>query len=263
MRLNDSLKCPGLERALSVFPEMFHCPGCGAEVEIWSDEKKGKCTVCGSYFIKGRHDKGLVDGRNFQFKVGILEYADETGIRLYYERYEAELPPSVFEHDRKYKIACEACKRYGTNLACPPFSPVFHDYIGEFHAAKTICIRIPQEYFSHLAPEDRYIACFRTGKKLLEEELRQFRKQGFKIAGAGPCLACEECRTEGTESKCQKPAKLIYSLESLGVNLISLAQKGFNINLEWSSNNHLADFVCVIGAVFLNKKSSRRLQPAP
>jgi predicted metal-binding protein len=254
MRLSDSLKCPGLERALAVFPEIFNCPFCGAEIEIWSDEKKGKCPFCGCYFIKGIDYNTLVDAQKHHFKVDILEHADEDGVRFYYERYEAVLPPSIFDHDSKFKIACEACKRYGTNLACPPFSPVFQDYVGEFHAAKTICIRVPQEYFSHLGPEDGYIACFRAGKRLLEQELLQFRKQSFKIAGAGPCLVCEECGIGGIDPKCRKPAKLIYSLESLGVNLISLAQKGFNINLQWSSNDHMADFVCVIGAAFFNKE---------
>ncbi len=255
LELNNYLRCPGLERALTVFPEVFPCPQCGGEVEIWSDEKKGRCSTCGNSFGKIFADQQPSCSPDPQVMVDILNYVDESGLNIYYERYEVELPPAFFEYDEKWKIACEACKRYGTNFACPPFSPTFPEYIGKFHKAKTICLRIPQEYFASGAAEDSYVSCFRTGKKLLEAELRQFREQGLKIAGAGPCLACQDCTVGADEARCRKPEKMIYSLESLGINLISLAHKGLNLQLEWNGNDCSADFVCVIGAIFLRNQA--------
>jgi len=40
-------KCPGPERSAPATPENYCCPNCGAEVEIWTDEKKRKCPKCG------------------------------------------------------------------------------------------------------------------------------------------------------------------------------------------------------------------------
>jgi len=47
MGIESFLKCPGMERALTIIPELFLCPCCGAEIEIWTDERKAKCIRCG------------------------------------------------------------------------------------------------------------------------------------------------------------------------------------------------------------------------
>lgn len=44
----------------------------------------------------------------------------------------------------------------------------------------------------------------------------------------------------------------IYSLESLGVNVVALVNKSLDISLDWSSNEITASFVCAVGAVFNN-----------
>ncbi len=38
--------CPGSKLLRHPKPEMFDCPNCGAEVEIWTDELKGVCPRC-------------------------------------------------------------------------------------------------------------------------------------------------------------------------------------------------------------------------
>jgi predicted RNA-binding Zn-ribbon protein involved in translation (DUF1610 family) len=39
--------CPGAVNIREVKPEDVHCPQCGAEVEIWSDELRARCPQCG------------------------------------------------------------------------------------------------------------------------------------------------------------------------------------------------------------------------
>lgn len=39
--------CPGSMTFKSPTPETFKCAKCGAEVEIWTHEYKGKCDSCG------------------------------------------------------------------------------------------------------------------------------------------------------------------------------------------------------------------------
>jgi uncharacterized paraquat-inducible protein A len=39
--------CPGLNDLLRPKPEFLPCPNCGANVEIWTDEKEAECPNCG------------------------------------------------------------------------------------------------------------------------------------------------------------------------------------------------------------------------
>ncbi len=46
-----NIRCPGQDiRNLRV--SLHKCPGCGAEVEIFSDELRAKCQKCGTYVHK-------------------------------------------------------------------------------------------------------------------------------------------------------------------------------------------------------------------
>jgi predicted RNA-binding Zn-ribbon protein involved in translation (DUF1610 family) len=44
--------CPGSIRIREPIPEIFTCPKCGAEVEIWTNELKGKCSSCGEIIAR-------------------------------------------------------------------------------------------------------------------------------------------------------------------------------------------------------------------
>ena len=46
------LKCPSTDPTTKAVPEMYACPGCGRDVEIWTDETKGRCSSCGTVVIK-------------------------------------------------------------------------------------------------------------------------------------------------------------------------------------------------------------------
>lgn len=182
--------------------------------------------------------------------VEIRETSDSKGRELLYERHESIIPVTRIDHKSTNKIACEACHKFGQNLACPPYSPNFENYLEGMCFARVICIRMPMEYFRNNKPEDLYQECFKAAKTVLDKDLLEYRKQGHIIAGSGYCHACRKCIAEQGGTKCIKPEKLIYSLESLGVNLTGLTRSAFNFDLEWSAMDHTADFVCAIGAVF-------------
>ena len=48
----DHIVCPGSRTMRQPVPEMFQCPTCGEEVEIWSDEIKGSCLKCGTTVMR-------------------------------------------------------------------------------------------------------------------------------------------------------------------------------------------------------------------
>ncbi|MCI5147903.1 MAG: hypothetical protein D3916_00580 [Candidatus Electrothrix sp. MAN1_4] len=186
-----------------------------------------------------------------KFTVSVEQLKESNRETIYYERYETIIPVSVLDHAPKNKIACEACHKFGKNFACPPHSPNFPDYLDTQQYAKILCIRMPQEYFRNVLQEKMYTECFQKARTILVGELLNYRKQGFLIAGSSFCLACEVCAAEEGSDKCKKPNKMIYSLESLGVNLTALTKQCFDFDLEWSASEQASDFVCSIGAVFI------------
>lgn len=251
----ENVRCPGLEKALAVFPELFPCPVCGNEMEIWSDEKKGRCAQCKKTVDPRQPARTETPSGKKKGLVAVREHVNPSGATLHYERYETVIPLSAMDYDRKYKVACEACHNFGKNLACPPYSPNLREHITTETYAKVLCIRMPQEYFRDVIQENMYRQCFRTARGILVEELLQYRRKGYAIAGSGYCLACDVCAVAEGSDICKKPDKKIYSLESLGVNLTQLTKVCFDFDLEWSAHDHAADFVCSIGAIFLHENN--------
>jgi predicted metal-binding protein len=184
------------------------------------------------------------------YRVEVLKIDEGLPSSLIYERYEAVLPVQQFVHNPGFRLACETCPNYLKNLSCPPYSPVFKDYLNEMQKARVICLRIPQDLMEGTSSEERFRRSFRKGKGLLTRELGDYRKKGFLIAGCGACRACPVCALEEGEKECRNPEHRIYSLESLGTNLAALTRRCFDFDLEWSSPESAATFVCAIGAVF-------------
>jgi predicted metal-binding protein len=179
----------------------------------------------------------------------VLEHSFE-GAALLIERFRRVLSISDIEYQAGQNPGCEACPKYGTNLACPPYSPPFVDYIGKSAKAKIICYRMPLEQISPEIATDRHKAAHRILRKLLYEELLGHRGDGHAVAGSGPCQICEECSVRSGAPECRNPQLMIYSLESMGVNLISLSERAFSLQLEWSDGTAGGGNVSAIGAVF-------------
>jgi predicted metal-binding protein len=115
MSLNDNLKCPGPDRRSNAAPELHACQDCGAEGEIWSDEKKGKCHTCGSVIhkkeIAARTDHappGMEELLRLAQRMGASDAAWLASDRICVEE-------SLAEHCLKH-----GCENYGVSLNCPP-----------------------------------------------------------------------------------------------------------------------------------------------
>lgn len=251
--MTDLFRCPGLEASVNAYPEIFKCPVCKAEVEIWSDEKKARCPVCNKLINKDVLKRSVGQGDK-KYYVEVNKHRDDTGKTLYFEQYEAMIPVSLFEYSEKNKTACEACEKYGKNFGCPPFSPDFAEYVRDCKIAKVISVRMPQEYFDQVIQENIYWECCRKAEGLLIDELLRYREKGHLIAGAGACPSCEICAAELGHKECTNPEKRVCSLESLGVNISGLVKKSFNFDLSCNNRGHISNFVCSTGAVFCNKK---------
>lgn len=81
-------------------------------------------------------------------------------------------------------------------------------------------------------------------------ELLDRRAEGRRGLGAGACRACESCAAEEGETRCLKPGKQIFGLESTGVNVLELVRTRFGLELEWRGPKRPQDRACAVGAVF-------------
>ncbi len=67
--------------------------------------------------------------------------------------------------------------------------------------------------------------------------------------GSGPCRFCAECAAEKGKGECLFPDKRIYSLESLGVNVVALVRESMGFDLDWSGTADASGYVSAVGAV--------------
>lgn len=172
------------------------------------------------------------------------------GASILIERFERLLPITNIECQPENNPGCEACPKYGSNFACPPHSPSFVDYVGKSAKAKIICYRMALEQVAADVTTARHKVAHRILRRILYEELLVHRGNGRVVAGSGPCQACDECPLQKGVRECRTPHLMIYSLESMGVNLISLSEKAFSLPLEWSDGTSICGNVSAIGAVF-------------
>ena len=168
-----------------------------------------------------------------------------------YERFETVIPIAELVCEERVREACSSCPRHGRNLACPPRSPSLRVFAEGRAFARIICIRISQDQATGTSRVEASYECFDHARDILVAELLEYRGQGFAIAGSGSCQACEICAGEAGLDACPTPEKMIYSLESLGVNVVALAKTCFGIDLDWSADELAAIHICAIGAVFL------------
>ena len=51
--------CPGSQKFKQPYPENVNCQHCGGDVEIWTDERYGVCSKCGSETSRAREQSCL------------------------------------------------------------------------------------------------------------------------------------------------------------------------------------------------------------
>ena len=183
------------------------------------------------------------------FKKTIIEHPTPSR-KLQIEKLSVEIPvEKIIANKQEYSHLCKiGCINFGQKYSCPPYSPTFEAFAVECHLLTVLYYRVFLDQYLDTSPYNRVRASNSVIKSLLDKELLTYKSNGYKVVGSGSCRACKACGAK-KNMKCKKPEKIIYSLESLGVNVNQLVLDCFKIELQWYRKGFSQQFTSVVGGV--------------
>lgn len=158
-----------------------------------------------------------------------------------------------FRDEEKFLEMCKMCPNYGNSWSCPPFDfdteEVFRSYrYAHLIATKIIPFskNIPINDTQKLIHPERV----KIEKRILEME-RKSGGRGFSYIGK--CLYCEEgiC-TRKCGKPCLHPEKVRPSLEAFGFDIELTLKKLFGMEILWSKNGMVPEYLILVSALFHN-----------
>ncbi|WP_163340412.1 DUF2284 domain-containing protein [Desulfopila sp. IMCC35008] len=256
MGLNDTLKCPGMDKTLSTFPIEFDCPQCNAIVEIWSDELKCRCTQCGTVVFNPDPSVKKPDPKTFESKANpideLLELAMDFGSSAV-----TILDADHIQIDNQIADLCREtkCPNYGSSPTCPPHvrgPDWLKNNIHKTSQAIMVEIEVPQEQmYSDKRKEISKLLHF----IVIQIERAAHEKglvQSTAFAG-GSCknIQCSEhsyCNFLNGDGICRHPDLSRPSVSGYGINMNHLLK-----NAGWfkKSNNSFAPTSSHYGLVLI------------
>lgn len=98
------LTCPGSMSIKQPIPEFLFCPNCGAEVEVWTNERMRNCSSCGTPVIREMDGASCVQWcKQARECVGEEKYEElfRTGILSNEKDEEVRIPEKLKEFMRE------------------------------------------------------------------------------------------------------------------------------------------------------------------
>lgn len=150
MTTPDYLKCPGSDPVSKALPELYPCPECDADIEIWTDESGGKCPSCKTYFKKvpvqdmsgalsntlKKKSPKIRDIVRKVYKLGVTEVAIIAAKKI------------IVDNNLAARCKEPRCENFGLSKSCPPYvsgPSVFKDLLEKLQQAIFFKIDVPSE----------------------------------------------------------------------------------------------------------------------
>jgi len=232
-------KCPGNDPVSRAVPELFFCPDCGVEFEIWTDEIKGKCASCNRVFQK---DKTKIVAEKKMYKQNVravlnrlAQGACQLGASDAGTIFTTEI--SV-EEDLANLCREPGCENYGLSASCPPYvagPDGFRKLLNTFKYAVVFKIDVPSEIL--FSDERRDI--FRLLHEIaasIEQSAIEIGCHDSKAYAGGSCkqIFCRDhpdCRVLAENGECRNPLFARPSMSGFGINVLKLKKAA-----GWMSN---------------------------
>ena len=239
-------------------PELFECPLCGGEVEIWTDEGKGKCSGCNARFRKDESGglieapRDVTNGLPTHLNPEQSNSPKETvGIREIRERFpllKSELirlavhlgasdaaavsTNDITVEDELANLCLNPrCENYGLSTSCPPHvsGPAgFRKMLKNYEYAIVLKIDVPTEILLSNARleimellHDIVVAVENAAADAGCPEPKAFAGGGCKQLF---CRDYPDCNVVVNGGDCRNPGRARPSMSGYGVNVAKLQE---------------------------------------
>ena len=158
-----------------------------------------------------------------------------------------------YRNAEKFISYCKQCYRYNTYWACPPFTFNVDEYLSRYQTARIIVTKITPLYPQEIQDATTYgKELIETVRKKMDTHLLELEKEyNGRAFFAGSCLLCPSCARK--ESKpCPYPDMVRPSLEACGFNIGKTVSELLHIELKWSDNGKMPEYLTLVGGVFKN-----------
>lgn len=153
----------------------------------------------------------------------------------------------------KFMGFCRQCRQYNTCWACPPFSFDVNQCLSQYETAFVMATKVTPLHPQEITDPISY------GTELMERERVQMdarllameKKYGGRAFFAGTCFTCTSC-TRIENKPCPYPDRARPSLESCGFDIGKTASQLLQIELKWSENGKMPEYLTLVGGVFHN-----------
>jgi predicted metal-binding protein len=232
-------KCPGNDPVSRAVPELFTCPDCETEVEIWTDVLKGKCTSCNRVFHKDKVLK-MSEKKPVEYSVeSALKELTQCACQLGASDARAISTTEISVEDSLANLCREpGCENYGLSASCPPYvagPDGFRKLLNTFKHAVVFKIDVPSEI---LFSDER-----RDVFRLLHEIAASIEKSAIEmgchdskayVGGSCKQIFCRDhpdCRVLAGNGECRNPFLARPSMSGFGINVLKLKRAA-----GWMSN---------------------------
>ena len=180
---------------------------------------------------------------------------------LEYSVEEFSVSISVDEYIRRFRDVatvkgyCRACENYGKSWGCPPFDFDVEARLRQYENLLLIATKItPKEQGLPTSAAQELIL---PERRRLDAHLLALEQQydGLACSYVGKCYYCAENTCTRLCSKpCRYPHLVRPSLEAYSFDVARTTEELFGLQLHWSKNGLLPDYLIIVSGVFCKKK---------
>lgn len=152
------------------------------------------------------------------------------------------------------KCCMEGCPNYGKKWSCPPFAPVYTEFIKKYDYVDVYMLSMELKQFDYIRQEYLKVKAANTIlKSRIDKALRNSMDEDEFYISTGSCRLCNSCKKKKGEP-CAYPKLRTYSFEALGVNVSLLTEALFQKKLLWYQKKHAPVYTSVVAGLLTNKK---------
>lgn len=210
------LQCPGVNQSLIAVPEEHICPKCDSNIEIWSDEKIGKCRNCGEIL------------RKISIQDSLIEHCMELGVNAV-----KIIPSAQISVEQHLSEICknDKCPGYGLAPSCPPHvmsTDKFKAIISQYQSGLMFKFDIPTNVLFGNERHEVLHLLHETASEIKKFAVDNGYTKAMAIA-AGSCkqIFCKkhkECPIIADSGKCRHPETACPSMSGLGINFNKISK---------------------------------------